>query len=284
MVSHSETVKEGDLIDGDGLEMISPDADPPPPSGIKEAWSSLVEDPSVFIRHWNYKGAILSGVFRAPIFLFSYLIGHQSVKLAIGAASLQFTFRFLFAGISGALIQAFRRVEPPWKALISILMIVPVISHLFEYFLQVGFGYFTGTANQTDSAIMRSICMSIMSALFTLFAMRRNVMIVGEKESRSLLSDILSLPRLVFEFLAFVPNEIALTIHRKKYVLALLGFIGFAVFSQLMCWAFTNKFSWTFGGGRSLPFLNYWAADGIVLLALATTLSLFFSSYVRDNK
>src|SRR4051812_36933659 len=81
---------------------------------ISGAVSGLLRDPGLFIRHWNYKGAILSGGFRAPIFLVTYLIGRESIKLAVAAALVQFIFRFLFAGIGGALIQSFRRVEPAW--------------------------------------------------------------------------------------------------------------------------------------------------------------------------
>ena len=83
--------------------------EPPPPNTIAEAWAGLLRDPGVFIRHWNYKGAILSGGLRAPIFLITYLVSKESLKLALGAAAVQFVFRFLFAGIGGAMIQAFRR-------------------------------------------------------------------------------------------------------------------------------------------------------------------------------
>ena len=99
--------------------------DVPPTNTISEAWSNLLRNPSLFIRYWNYKGAILSGLLRAPIFLITYLLGKESIKIAIGAALVQFTFRFFFAGVGGALIQGFRRVEPAWKALLTILMIVP---------------------------------------------------------------------------------------------------------------------------------------------------------------
>src|SRR5687768_2605237 len=116
----------------------------PPKNTIGEAWSNLLRNPSLFVRYWNYKGAVLSGVVRAPIFLITYLLGRESLKLAIGAALVQFTFRFLFAGVGGALIQVFRHVEPPWKALLTILLVVPVISHFFEFIIQLAFAYVTG--------------------------------------------------------------------------------------------------------------------------------------------
>ena len=60
---------------------------------ITEAWANLFQNPSLFVRHWNYKGAIMSGLLRAPIFLITYLVGKESLRLAIGAALVQFSGR-----------------------------------------------------------------------------------------------------------------------------------------------------------------------------------------------
>ena len=245
----------------------------PPTNTIGEAWSNLLRNPSLFIRYWNYKGAILSGLLRAPIFFITYLIGKESIKIAIAAALVQFTFRFLFAGVGGALIQGFRRVEPAWKALLTILMIVPIISHLLEFFFQFCFAYFTGTNDHTDEAVIRSICVSIISALFTLFIMRRNVMIVGEAESKSLFNDIIHLPVLIFQFCAFIPNEISALIRREAFLSAFLSIAGFGVFSQMLVWAVTNKPFWTYSGGKSIPLLKFWGIDGLILMILAISLS-----------
>lgn len=253
-----------------------------PKNTIGEAWLNILRDPSVFIRHWNYKGAILSGAIRAPIFLATYLIGKESLKLALGAALAQFIFRFAFAGVGGALIQSFRRVEPAWKALLSILLVVPVISHIFEYLVQSGFAYYTSTANHTDQAIIRSICLSIFSALFSLYIMRRNVMIVGEADSKSLFSDIIHLPMLVFDFLAFVPLEIARMLRRKQVISSIISVFGFGVFSQLVCFAVTNKIFWTHHGGREISLIKFWGVDGIILMTFAVVLSLIVLS--RNKK
>lgn len=254
----------------------------PPKDTLGEAWANLLRNPSLFIRYWNYKGAIMSGLLRAPIFLITYLLGKESIKIAIGAALVQFTFRFLFAGVGGALIQGFRRVEPPWKALLTILMVVPLISHLIEFFVQISFAYMTGTNDHTDEAIVRSICVSIISALFTLFIMRRNVLIVGEAESKSLFNDLGRLPLLIFQFCAFIPNEIAAMIRREAFLSAVLSVAGFGVFSQMLVWAVTNKPYWTWGGGKSLPFLKYWGFDGIVLMVIAVALSSLY--FRRQSK
>lgn len=255
-----------------------------PTHTISEAVASLFHNPSQFVRYWNYKGAILSGVLRAPIFLVTYLLEKEALKLAIGAALVQFVFRFFFAGVSGALIQSFRRVEPAWKALLTVLLLVPLVSHLFEFGLQVAFGYLTGTQDHTSEAILRSVCVSLISALFTLFAMRRGIMIVGESESKSLMSDITRLPVVIFHFMAFIPNEISYMLRRGAYLAAVLAVLVFGVFSQLLVWAVTDKAYWTYNNGRHLGPLKWWGVDGMVLMILAVVASSIVYSWQRKSK
>lgn len=246
-----------------------------PSHTITEALTTVWRDPSRLVRHWNYKGAIMSGTLRAPIFLITYLVGRESIKLALGAALVQFIFRFAFAGVGGALIQAFRRVEPAWKALLAILLIVPVISHIFEFFVQLGFAHYTQTGDHTDEAILRSVCISIISALFSLFIMRRDVMIVGEAESKSLLSDLAKFPLLTFEFIAFIPLEIAAMLRRAEYVRVFLGVFAFGIFAQMLGWAIIGKPFWTYNKGKSHWF-SFWGIDGVILLLLCTALASVF--------
>jgi hypothetical protein len=256
----------------------------PQSNTISEAWTNLLRNPAQFIRYWNYKGAIMSGVLRAPIFLVTYLVGKESLKLALGAALVQFVFRFFFAGVSGALIQSFRRVEPAWKALVTILLVVPLISHVFEFLLQASFAYFTATTAHTDEAVIRSICVSVISALFTLFIMRRNVMIVGEEGSKSLFSDLIHLPILIFHFVAFIPNEISSLLRRGALIPVVSSVLAFGFFAQMLCWAVTSKAFWTYNNGRELPLLKYWGIDGVILMILAIALSSFVFNRKRSRQ
>lgn len=267
------------------MKEITYDETPPvsPTNTIGEAWANLLRNPKLFIRYWNYKGAIMSGAVRAPIFLVTYLLGKESLRLALGAALVQFAFRFVIAGIGGTLIQSFRRVEPAWKALVTILLVVPVISHFFEFLVQYTFAHMTATNDHTDEAIVRSICFSIISALFTLFIMRRNVLTVGDSESKSLLSDLTKLPALIFEFTMFIPLEIFSMFRRGALATAVASILAFGVFSQMICIAFTNKFYWTYGGGKQFPLLKYWGVDGIILMILVLMLSFVYYT-VKDKR
>ena len=261
------------------IEETPPDQ---PTNTITEAWLFLWRNPSQFVRYWNYKGAVLSGVMRAPIFLATYLIGKESLRLALAAASVQFIFRFFFVFVCGALIQSFRCVESPWQAMLSIMLVLPFVSHIVEFLLQFGFGYVTGTQDRTDEAILRSISFSIISALFTLFAMRRGIMIVGESESKSLLNDISRLPVIIFHFCAFIPNEISAMFRRGAHLGGLIAIAGFGIFSQVTIWALLNKPSWTYSGGKDIMLLKYWGVNGMILMVLAVIISSIV--YDRQHK
>lgn len=251
---------------------------------ISEAFASVWRDPAQLFRQWNYKGAILSGTLRAPIFFITYLIGRESVKIALAAALAQFTFRFFFAGLSSALIQKFRRVEPAWKALLAVIVLIPAISHVFEFFVQYAFAYITQTGDHTDEAILRSISISIISALFGLFAMRRDVMIVGEEESKSIWSDLKHLPVLIFIFTGFIPMEIAKMMRRGAYLAAACAVLGFGVFAQILGWAVISKPFWTYSKGKWTIF-SFWGIDGMILLLLCLIpAALYLKSTTKSKK
>jgi hypothetical protein len=251
------------------MKEITFDTNPPivQTNTISEAFASVGRDPGQLFRNWNYKGAVLSGTMRAPIFFITYLIGRESIKIALAAAFAQFVFRFFFAGLSSALIQKFRRVEPAWKALLAVMILIPAISHIFEFIVQYTFAQLTNTGDHTEEAILRSISISIISALFGLFAMRRDVMIVGEEESKSIWSDLSRLPRLIFIFVGFIPVEIAKMLRRGAYLPAACSVLGFGVFAQILGWAVISKPFWTYNKGKWTIF-SFWGIDGIILLLL----------------
>ncbi len=248
----------------------------PETNTLGEAWASIWNNPRRIFTNWNYKAALLSGMLRAPIFFGTYLLEKESLKIALGAASAQFVYRFLFAGIFGSLIQAFRRVEPAWKSIVTIMLVIPALSHVIEFLVQHSYAYFTSTTGHTEKAIIGSICVSIISALFNLFAMRRDVMIVGEAESKTIWGDIKHIPIVAFEFIAFIPMKVTKMMRRGAWLSALLIVFGFGVFSQLMCWAIFNKPYWTYSQGKS-NFATIWGVDGIILLLLATGICAFVS-------
>ena len=154
------------------------------------------------ILRWNWKAAVLSALLRSPIFFTAYLAQKQGLWIAFGAMLAQFFFRTLFGGVNGAIIQSFSKVEPAWQAVVTIPLVLAAFSHLIEFVVQTGFDSLTGTHGK-GKAILVSIIISIISAVFNLFAMRRGALLVKDESEQSLWRDLKRMPWLALEFLSF---------------------------------------------------------------------------------
>jgi hypothetical protein len=143
---------------------------------------------------WNYKSAVLSALFRAPIFFAANVAA--GLDAATAAFVTEFAFRFATAGFYGAVTQAFRRVEPPMLAALGAVVLLPAIAHSLEFLVH----WLRGTSELAIS-IVASIAFTVLSTSFNLFAMRRGALIAGEGAA-SLLSDLRRMPRLLISFLA----------------------------------------------------------------------------------
>ncbi|HSU25819.1 MAG TPA: hypothetical protein VLI65_07555, partial [Pyrinomonadaceae bacterium] len=154
----------------------------------------------------------LSALLRSPIFFTAYLAQKQGLWIAFGAMLAQFFFRTLFGGVNGAIIQSFSKVEPAWQAVVTIPLVLAAFSHLIEFVVQTGFDSLTGTHGK-GKAILVSIIISIISAVFNLFAMRRGALLVKDESEQSLWRDLKRMPWLAFEFLAF---PLVWTVRRTK--------------------------------------------------------------------
>lgn len=152
------------------------------------------------LRRWNWKSAILSAVVRGSLF-FTTNLG-SGLNSAIEAMLIESAFYVTIAGFYGALIESFRRARPAWAASLTVMFLLPLINHSLEFTLH----YLSGTDNVARSVIA-SICLSMVSALFNLHAMRRGVLIVGNGRS-SLLEDIIRMPRILLEFTLIIPRSI----------------------------------------------------------------------------
>ena len=149
------------------------------------------------IRHWNYKSALFSSVLRALIFLFANL--RSGWQAATGAMLAEFIYRAVTAGFYGALTQSFRRVRPPWKGTAAALVVVPLVTHSIEFAIH----YLRGTPNLKTSMIA-SICFTLVSTSFNLFAMRRGALVTGQG-AWPIADDLRALPALIASFLTAGP-------------------------------------------------------------------------------
>lgn len=170
------------------------------------------------IYRWHWKSALFSGLIRMMIFLIGYQ--NQGTKIMLAAAGIQFIFRVSFGGIGGAVIQRFSKVEPPWHATITVPVFITAISHIIEFIIQINFDAYYGT-NLAAKTTIASIVISVMSAVFNLFLMRRGVMLVKDEQEKSLRKDFASIPRLLFDFIMIPSRTIYQKISNKEYLMAI---------------------------------------------------------------
>jgi hypothetical protein len=168
---------------------------------LSEITSYLVKHPlQAMIVRWNWKAASLSALLRASIYLSVYF--KHGMAEAIGVTLALSIFRFLFGGVNGAIIQSYRRVQPAWHAVLTVPLLLAALSHVMEFIVLTGYDAIFGTVGKKN-AILISVVVSIISAIFNLFAMRRGALIVRDESMQSFWRDLIRMPWLIFEFISF---------------------------------------------------------------------------------
>jgi hypothetical protein len=178
------------------------------PPTIAEALLRVVEDPvGQLLRKWNWKSALTSSLFRAPLFFFANL--SAGPKAAAGAFFAELVLRSATSGFYGSLTEAIREAEPAWLAGLTAVLLMPMVNHSLELLVH----WLRGTPKLLHS-IVASVCFTALSTLFNLYAMRRGALIVGERR-QSFAQDMRCMPRLVVGFLAAGPLAITRLLKRR---------------------------------------------------------------------
>jgi hypothetical protein len=149
------------------------------------------------ISQWNWKSAVLSGSMRGAIFFTANLT--VSWDAAVQALLVDMTFRLPLVGVYGAMTQAFESAQPAWAATLCAMVLIPAVAHSIEFTVH----WCAGTPALVAS-ITASVAFSVISTVFNLFAMRRGVLIVGER-SRPLGHDLRRMPDIAAQFLLVLP-------------------------------------------------------------------------------
>jgi hypothetical protein len=179
------------------------------PVSVAEALAGLLLNPwRRLLLRWNWKTALLSACVRGTIFFIANL--GAGLGAAIGAMGVEAVLFATLAGFYGALAQAFRRAHPVWAAAMTVTILIPAVNHTLEYVL-----HYANSTKRIAAALAASVSLSILSALFNLFVMRRGVLIVGD-ERAPLIDDLRRMPRLVFDFVMAVPRALWQLIVRHR--------------------------------------------------------------------
>ena len=146
------------------------------------------------IKRWNWKAALISSLMRGSIFFSVNLFA--SLAAAISALGTELVFRPLMSGFYAGVTESFRATTPTWTGALIVILILPAINHVVELTIHWARG-----TQKLGASVIVSVLFSVLSGLFNIFAMRRNVLIVGEGR-RTLLEDLRKVPVVLLAFLA----------------------------------------------------------------------------------
>lgn len=260
------------ITEADDLEEIRDKEIP-----LGEVIRSLFSHPLQVITRWNWKSAFLGAILRASFYFTVYQASRESLLVTMTAVLVELSFRFFTSGVSGALVQSFRRAKPAWLAILVVTISLPVFSHSVEfvthyaqekYFSNV---FAASENNARTYAFTISVLFSAISAMFNLFAMRHGVLLVGAgKETKSLGSDLKKIPLLVMEFLTYLPILMLRFIGEGKIIFALGVFSAFGFAIGTILGGVRGKWSWAWTTA-----LGAWAILFVWTLIVAIGLRIF---------
>jgi len=236
------------IADADDLEAVKVEQ-----MSLGDVLRSLAQHPAQIITRWNWKSALVGAILRASFYFTVYKASKENWVVTMTAVFVELGFRFITSGISGSIVQSFRRARPIWLATLIVTITLPLFSHTIEYithYAQENYfnTIFAASENQArQKAFAISVMFSILSALFNLFVMRHGVMLVGAgEESKSLGQDLKRIPLLIVEFVVFLPNEILSAIRTGKLLIAVAIFSAFGLAVGTIFGVFRGKWSWAY--------------------------------------
>ena len=154
----------------------------------------LVRHPRHYvITHWNWKSAVLSATLRGAIFFTTNLT--FGLEAASRALLVDAVFRIPLVGVYAAVTQAFKTAEPAWAASAAVIALAA-----FAHVVELAIHSVAGTP-AVQTSVLASIAFSAVSSVFSLFAMRRGVLVVGEEDAAPFARDLLRLPGVALDFL-----------------------------------------------------------------------------------
>ena len=261
---HRSIAEADDLEEVRGNEEIS----------VGDVFRSLLSHPAQIFTRWNWKAALLGALLRASFYITVYKASKEDWRAAMAAALVEFTFRFVTSGASGAIIQSFRRATPAWVATLIVMISLPVISHTIEFFTHYAQErYFSqiippATNNSRQVAFAISVLFSAVSAMFNLFIMRNGVLLVGAgEETKPFLTDMKQIPRLIVRFISFLPVEIINHVKNRNFLPAIGIFLAFGASVGTILGVFRGKWSWAWNSaiGAWVIFFAYTLLVAVLL-------------------
>ncbi len=218
---------------------------------VGDVFCSLFGHPFQIIRRWNWKSALLGAALRASFYFTVYKASRESWLVTMTAVLVELSFRFITSGISGSLVQSFRRASPAWLAMGIVTISLPIFGHTVEFFTHyVQENYFSAVFpasinSSRQKAFAVSVLISVLSALFNIFLMRNGIMLVGAgEETKTLWHDVKAIPSMLYEFVLFLPKQIIQFIQDFQFHYAFGSFAVFGLIIGGILGVFRGKWSW----------------------------------------
>ncbi len=144
-----------------------------PCDSVRGALGILAADPvGQLVRRWNWKSALLSALWRGP--MFAALAARGGWMAAGAAGGAEMLLQAAAAGFSGAVAQAFHRVRPVWRGCIAAAALILCIQHPLELAVH----RMRGTPNWRYGVLV-SMGVSVAAAAVNMGLMRRGFLMVG---------------------------------------------------------------------------------------------------------
>jgi len=259
------------IADADDLEEIKDEA-----ISVGDVFRSLARHPAQIISRWNWKSALLGAILRASFYFTVYKASKESWIVTFTAVLVELSFRFFTSGISGAIVQSFRRAEPRWLATTFVTITLPVFSHTVEYLAHYSQEQFFSNVfaasenNARQKAFVYSVMFSVLSALFNLFVMQHGVLLVGAgQETKSLGNDLKRIPFLIVEFVTYLPIKILAFISARNFPAAISIFSAFGLTVGTLLGVVRGKWSWAWTTA-----LGAWAILFVMTIIVAVGLRI----------
>lgn len=264
------------IADADDMEEVWD-----PSISVPDVLRNLIGHPGQVITRWNWKSASLGAVLRASFYFAVYQASRESWLVTLTAVLVELLFRFFTTGISGAVVQSFRRATPVWLANLIVSISLPAFSHSIEFITHYAqeryfFDVFAASENSVarQRAFAISVLFSVISALFNLFAMKHGVLLVGAgDETLSLWDDIKRMPRMVGEFIAYLPVLISKFFEDGKILRAIGMLLGFGIAVGTILGTVRQKWQWAWRA----------TAGAWVILLIAVLITLL-ARYISKRK
>lgn len=250
------------------------------PVSVSDVFLSLFQHPLQIIARWNWKTALIGAIVRASFYFTVYKASRESWVVTLTAVLVELSFRFFTSGISGSLVQSFRRAQPTWLATLIVTISLPIFSHSVEFLThywqeKIFSEVFAASVNNSrQKAFAISVLISVLAALFNLFIMQHGVLLVGAgDETKSLASDLKKIPHLILEFITFLPYKMLSFVREGKFFPAIGIFLGFGLTVGALLGGFRGKWSWAWKTG-----LGSWT------ILFAVTLIVIIAQYFVSRR